>query len=177
MGPLSGEKTRPFVPTPTNASSQGHFGKFKNHCSSRGSLKNQPLSSSSSIGLRNQRPREEKGLGMNERPADDNTFMVTSRFSLQSELPSIDTVDVLSAQQKFHAQDVNRTALIDCEEDLVHGLKTATQTSLVKQYEEAFRQKDIMRGQHKNEEKKLNYSSTNQSRISLLGKQMSQGSK
>jgi hypothetical protein len=72
---------------------------------------------------------------------------------------------------------VNRTELLDCEEDLAHGLKTATQTSLVRQYEEEFRQKDIMRDQHKGDEKKMNYSSTNQSKMSLLGKQISQGSK
>jgi len=80
---------------------------------------------------------------MNERPQEaiDATYIATSRFSLQSELPSIDTVDVLSAQRKFRnqAQDVNRTELLDAEEVMVDGLKTATQTSLVKHYDEAFR--------------------------------------
>ena len=34
-----------------------------------------------------------------------------------------------------------------------------------------------MRDQHKGDEKKMNYSSTNQSKISLIGKQISQGTK
>lgn len=50
---------------------------------------------------------------MNERPPEaiDASYLATSRFSIQSELPSIDTVDVLSAQRKFRAkaQDVNLT--------------------------------------------------------------------
>lgn len=102
---------------------------------------------------------------MNERgpEAIDNTYIATSRFSLQSELPSLDTVDVQSAQRKFRnqAQDVNRTELLDCEEVLADGLKTATQTSLIRHYDEAFRQKEILRNQHKHDEKKINYNSTN----------------
>jgi len=43
---------------------------------------------------------------MNERPSEaiDATYIATSRFSLQSELPSIDTVDIQSAQRKFRNQ-------------------------------------------------------------------------
>ena len=51
----------------------------------------------SSIGRKN--PKQESGLGMNERVdgAIDDTYNATSRFSLQTELPSIDTVDMISA--------------------------------------------------------------------------------
>ena len=66
-------------------------------------------------------------LGKNERPCEYNDqSQLTSRFSLHSELPSIDTVDVKLAQKKFQAQDVNKTELLDCEEEFVHGMKTAT---------------------------------------------------
>jgi len=130
----------------------------------------------SSIG---RKPKQETGLGMNERVdgAIDDTYNATSRFSLQTELPSIDTVDMISAQRKFkhNAQDVSLTEVLDAEEVMVDGLRTATQTSLVKHYEEAFRQKDIIRNQHKGDEVKINYNSTNNSKMSHIGKQMSQG--
>jgi hypothetical protein len=70
---------------------------------------------------------------------------VTSRFSMQSELPSIDTIECFSAQKKFRGQDVNHSEIINCEEILVDGLKSATQKSLIKKIEEEFRQKEIVR--------------------------------
>ena len=92
--------------------------------------------------------------------ANEYTGMVTSRFSMQSELPSIDTIECFSAQKKFKGQDVNHSEIINCEEVLVHGLKSATQKSLIKKIEEEFRQKDLLREQQKGDEKKLNYSSS-----------------
>jgi len=41
------------------------------------------------------------------------------------------------------------TQLIEIEEDMVHGMKTATQTSLIRHYEDEFKQKDLMREQLK----------------------------
>lgn len=96
--------------------------------------------------------------------------MVTSRFSWHSELPSIDTIECISAQKKFKGQDVNHSEIINCEQELVHGLKSATQKSLIKKVEEEFKQKEMIREQIKGDEKKLNYSSSTQSKISLLGK-------
>lgn len=75
-----------------------------------------------------------------------------------------------SAQNKFKLQDVNKSELINCEEELVIGLKSATQTSLIKKYEEEFRKKELLREQIKETEKKINYSSSSQSRISLIEK-------
>ncbi len=72
-----------------------------------------------------------QGLGMNERPEYNDNSQLTSRFSLHSALSGLDTVEVKMAQHKYNAQDVNRTELLECEEDLAHGLKTATQTSLI----------------------------------------------
>ena len=60
---------------------------------------------------------------------------------------------------------------------MVHGMKTATQTSLIRHYEDEFKQKDLMREQLKQEEKKIDYSASSQSKQSVLGKQVSQGSK
>jgi hypothetical protein len=80
------------------------------------------------------------GLGMNERHADaiDISQIVTSRFSLQSELPSIDTQEIISAQKRYKALDVNQSEIIDLEIS-VNGLKTATQKSLIKKIDEEFR--------------------------------------
>jgi hypothetical protein len=72
----------------------------------------------------------------------------------------MDTVEVKFAQKKNFDQDVNRTELLECEEDLAHGLKTATQTSLIKHYEEEFHNKEVIRQKHKAEEKKIDYNST-----------------
>jgi hypothetical protein len=55
---------------------------------------------------------------------------------------------------------VNHSEIINCEEILVDGLKSATQKSLIKKIEEEFRQKEIVREQQKGDEKKLNYSSS-----------------
>lgn len=96
---------RTFAPTPTNKNTQGRFGKIGGPgpalaaSRSRGSLG--PANESSTSSKLN--PRPDQGLGMNERgPEEINaTYIATSRFSLQSELPSLDTVDVLSAQRKF----------------------------------------------------------------------------
>ena len=116
--------------------------------------------------------------GLNERHHDYNdNSQLTSRFSLQSELPSIDTVQVFDAQLKFNAQDVNRTELLDCEEEFVQGLKTATQASLIRHYEEEFRQKDLVKEKLKQEEKKLDYSASLKSKFSQPGKQGSQCSR
>jgi hypothetical protein len=71
--------------------------------------------------------------------------MVTSRFSMHSELPSIDTIECISAQKKFKGQDVNHSEILNCEQELVHGLKTATEKSLIKKFEEEFRQKEIIK--------------------------------
>jgi hypothetical protein len=146
---VSGEKTiiRTFAPTPTNKKTFGHFGKLKNPAlgasKSRGALSNAHESSMSSIGRKSKNQKQETGLGMNERVdgAIDDTYNATSRFSLYDELPSIDTVDMVSAQRKFkhNAKDVSLTEVLDAEEVMVDGLKTATQTSLVKHYDEAFR--------------------------------------
>jgi hypothetical protein len=81
----------------------------------------------------------------NDNDANEYTGMVTSRFSMHSELPSIDTIECISAQKKFKGQDVNHSEIINCEEELVHGLKSATQKSLIKKYDEEFRQKDIIK--------------------------------
>ena len=64
---------------------------------------------------------------MNERHADaiDISQIVTSRFSLQSELPSFDTQEIISAQKRYRALDVNQSEIIDLEIS-VNGLKTAT---------------------------------------------------
>lgn len=71
--------------------------------------------------------------------------MVTSRFSMHSELPSIDTIECISAQKKFKGQDVNHSEIINCEEELVHGLKSATQKSLIKKYDEEFAKKEAIK--------------------------------
>lgn len=109
-----------------------------------------------------------QGLGVNERPPDANDVsqIVTSRFSLQSELPSLDTQELFSAQKRFKAQDVNQTELIDMDMS-VHGLKTATQKSLIKKYDEEFKQKEMLKQQQKENQKKLNYSSSMISKISM----------
>jgi hypothetical protein len=56
-------------------------------------------------------------------------------------------------------------------------LKTATQTSLIRQYEEEFHNREVLRQQIMQEEKKLDYSSSLNSKMSVAMKQMSQGSK
>lgn len=84
---------------------------------------------------------------MNERQYDakEYTCVATSRFSMQSELPSIDTVELISAQKKFRAQDVNQSELMNLEEELVLGLKSATQKSLILKYDDEFKQKELAR--------------------------------
>ena len=69
--------------------------------------------------------------------------------------PLKDTQEMRSAQNKFKLQDVNKSELINCEEELVIGLKSATQTSLIKKYEEEFRKKELLREQIKETEKKI----------------------
>jgi len=56
-------------------------------------------------------------------------------------------------------------------------MKTATQVSLIRHYEEEFRQKEAMKQNLKQEEKKLDYSATIKSKFSQPGKQGSQCSK
>jgi len=38
----------------------------------------------------------------------------------------MDTVEIFHAKLGFKAQDLNESELLNCEEDMVHGLKTAT---------------------------------------------------
>lgn len=49
----------------------------------------------------------------------------------------------------------------------VHGLKTATQKSLVRKYEEEFKLKELIKQQQKESEKQMNYSSSIVSKISM----------
>ena len=67
---------------------------------------------------------------MNERPSEaiDDTYNATIISQLQSELPSLDPDEAKSARRKFQekAQDVNLTEILDAEEVIVDGLKTAT---------------------------------------------------
>mmetsp|Transcript_12228 Transcript_12228/g.18938 ORF Transcript_12228/g.18938 Transcript_12228/m.18938 type:complete len:111 (+) Transcript_12228:968-1300(+) len=92
LPPPQGMKS--LIPTPTNKSTyNSHGNKFGQNCSSKGSLgKNPQSSASSNNGCRVINRKTENVLGMDER----NEY-ATSRFSLQSELPSIDTQDILSA--------------------------------------------------------------------------------
>jgi hypothetical protein len=78
--------------------------KFGNS-NSRGSLGEARISSASSANGNRCHKNAGGGLGMNERQYDakEYTCVATSRFSMQSELPSIDTVELISAQKKFRA--------------------------------------------------------------------------
>lgn len=115
--------------------------------SSKGSNNNNS-SASSQVNLRYKAGGyEQSKLGMNERnEVNDTSQIQTSRFSLQSELPKLDTQELASAQKRFRAQaqDANDSEIIDMEMS-VNGLKTATQKSLIKRIDEEFRQKELMK--------------------------------
>lgn len=136
-----------------------------NQLSSKGSNNNNS-SASSQVNLKYKAGMyEQNKLGMNERnEVNDVSQIQTSRFSLQSELPKLDTQELLSAQKRFRAQDANDSEIIEMDMS-VHGLKTATQKSLIKKIDEEFRQKELMKQQIK-ENQKLNYSSSIVSKIS-----------
>lgn len=49
-------------------------------------------------------------------------------------------------------------------------MKTATQTSLIRHYEDEFRSREVMRAQIKQDEKKLDYNSSQNSKNSFVPK-------
>jgi hypothetical protein len=82
---------------------------------------------------------------MNERnEGNDVSQIQTSRFSLQSELPRLGTQELESAKKRFRAQDANESEIIEMDMS-VHGLKTATQVSLIQKIDEEWKQKDLMK--------------------------------
>jgi len=85
---------------------------------------------------------------------------------LQSELSRLDTQELFSAQKRFRPQDADNSEIIEVDMS-VHGLKTATQKSLVRKYEEEFKLKELIKQQQKESEKQMNYSSSIVSKISM----------
>ena len=60
---------------------------------------------------------------------------------------------------------------MNVEFELIHGLKTATEKSLIEHIDREYQQKEKLVKELRDEEKKkLNYSSTQHSKFSLLGK-------
>jgi hypothetical protein len=56
----------------------------------------------------------------------EHTGEMTSPFTLESQLPSLNTQEYNSAVKKIDVQDVNSSAVLDCENELVLGMKTAS---------------------------------------------------
>ena len=100
---------------------------------------------------------------MNERHDGHNETQMTCGLSFESKLPLMNTTELKSAKKRFRPADVGLDELLECEVDMALGMKTATQTSLIMKYEEDFKAKEIMRGVHKEAEKKLDYESSIQS--------------
>jgi hypothetical protein len=67
----------------------------------------------------------EGGLGMGERDPDHSGEM-TSMFTLESRLSSLNTVEMISAKKKFVPDEVNSTELMNCEQELALGMKSAS---------------------------------------------------
>ena len=65
---------------------------------------------------------------------------------MQSALSPLATQELFSAQKRFRPQDANNSEIIDVDMS-VHGLKTATQKSLIQKYDEEFKLKDQIKQQ------------------------------
>ena len=78
--------------------------------------------------------QQRNGIG-GERNYEPNEYtgMVTSQISFHSELPAMDTYQQMSAMKRENLQhvDVNQSDLMNVEFELIHGLKTATEKSLI----------------------------------------------
>lgn len=120
------QKQYQHVPTPTNKSI--YIFQQKTKANNNASSASSQVNPKQKGGMYEEKQNK---LGMNERnEANDLSQVQTSRFSLQSELPKLDTQELLSAQKWFRAQDANDTEIIEMDMS-VHGLKTATQKSLI----------------------------------------------
>lgn len=78
---------------------------------------------------------------MGERDPDHSGEM-TSMFTLESRLSSLNTVEMISAKKKFVPDEVNSTELMNCEQELALGMKSASQKSLINKYNEIFKEKE-----------------------------------